>query len=242
MEPIQLQELKQLCDDFGITLNQAISEKSEELKLRLFLRCLPNDRIKTQQIASFLELVLGRKPSDDLVVAVLPKVRSTNITEDERIFLETKQNLRCALCGRYLSEALEPHVDHITPVALGGTSELSNFQLLCRQCNLGKGKLVGWILGAPYLREDRLQLSASLRYCVLRRDCGTCTMSECGTTALHSEMLVEPVIPVSSGGRMIFDNLGTVCIECFDIRQRKRKQGFRIQLSNLGLRRLKRYR
>lgn len=36
-------------------------------------------------------------------------------------------------------------IDHIYPVALGGTNDLSNLQTLCRQCNSAKGaRIVEW--------------------------------------------------------------------------------------------------
>lgn len=45
----------------------------------------------------------------------------------------------CALCGS--SERLE--IDHIKPVAHGGSNHLRNLQVLCRPCNASKGcKLV----------------------------------------------------------------------------------------------------
>lgn len=34
-------------------------------------------------------------------------------------------------------------IDHIHPVALGGTNHPSNLQTLCRSCNAGKGILIG---------------------------------------------------------------------------------------------------
>lgn len=38
---------------------------------------------------------------------------------------------RASLKGKY-------HIDHIVPVALGGSNQLSNIQLLCVKCNLSK--------------------------------------------------------------------------------------------------------
>lgn len=43
----------------------------------------------------------------------------------------------CACCRKPFSSLVE--VDHITPIALGGTNERSNLQLLCRFCNRSKG-------------------------------------------------------------------------------------------------------
>jgi 5-methylcytosine-specific restriction endonuclease McrA len=35
------------------------------------------------------------------------------------------------------------HIDHVIPLAEGGTNALSNLQLLCAKCNLAKGKKTG---------------------------------------------------------------------------------------------------
>lgn len=47
----------------------------------------------------------------------------------------------CAECGRNLGNEPQraPHVDHIIPLARGGTNDLVNLQLLCQDCNLRKG-------------------------------------------------------------------------------------------------------
>jgi 5-methylcytosine-specific restriction endonuclease McrA len=46
----------------------------------------------------------------------------------------TRQKGKCACCG----ERAKLEMDHIIPVALGGGSEASNFQGLCRSCNARK--------------------------------------------------------------------------------------------------------
>ncbi|BAZ28447.1 HNH endonuclease [Cylindrospermum sp. NIES-4074] len=50
---------------------------------------------------------------------------------------------RCIQCSRDLTGVIvtgeEVHYDHIVPLAVGGTNDPGNFQLLCRRCNLSKG-------------------------------------------------------------------------------------------------------
>lgn len=46
---------------------------------------------------------------------------------------------RCCVCGRGPHEGVTLHVDHIRPYSLGGLTVLSNLQLMCADCNLGKG-------------------------------------------------------------------------------------------------------
>lgn len=41
----------------------------------------------------------------------------------------------CASCG----STEKPEIDHILPIALGGTSEPGNLQILCAPCNRSKG-------------------------------------------------------------------------------------------------------
>jgi hypothetical protein len=46
---------------------------------------------------------------------------------------------RCQACGRGASDGTKLHVDHIVPVAGGGSNDETNLQCLCEECNLGKG-------------------------------------------------------------------------------------------------------
>lgn len=45
----------------------------------------------------------------------------------------------CQICGATAQDGVKLEVDHKTPVAKGGTDELSNLWTLCFPCNRGKG-------------------------------------------------------------------------------------------------------
>ena len=205
-----LTRLAAQCEPLGLTIAEALGEKASELELRTFLRCVPNSGIKTSQLAAFLTELLGAVPAPDLLDQVTREERGPSLDPDEYMQLEQRQGGRCALCGTLLFQSAHPQVDHIVPVALGGKSTVENYQLLCQRCNIGKSKLIGWIMGAPFLDEGQ---STKLRYCVLTRYRGRCSLADCGNTAYTSEIDVVPRIPVQRGGRFIFDNLRTLCRE-----------------------------
>lgn len=60
-------------------------------------------------------------------------------TATKRMVVDLKALQRglCAACRIKLDEAY--HLDHIVPLAAGGTNERKNFQLLCPYCNRSKG-------------------------------------------------------------------------------------------------------
>lgn len=49
-----------------------------------------------------------------------------------------RDSFRCQYCGASPDTNLL-HVDHITPVALGGGNQIANLVTACDKCNLGKG-------------------------------------------------------------------------------------------------------
>ena len=49
------------------------------------------------------------------------------------------QKARCANCHTRLKHDKHLHLDHVIPLARGGSNENGNFQLLCAPCNLRKG-------------------------------------------------------------------------------------------------------
>ena len=64
-------------------------------------------------------------------------VRRRTIPKHLRVQVLTRDRYRCLMCGVSSSQA-RLHVDHIRPVAEGGTDELDNLGTLCDDCNLGK--------------------------------------------------------------------------------------------------------
>lgn len=58
-------------------------------------------------------------------------------TDEDVGRIRKAQRGRCAVCREKLTRY---HVDHITPLAAGGTNEARNIQLLCPSCNVRKFK------------------------------------------------------------------------------------------------------
>ena len=49
-----------------------------------------------------------------------------------------RDSWRCVACGRSADDGIILHVDHILPRSKGGRDEISNYQTLCFDCNIGK--------------------------------------------------------------------------------------------------------
>lgn len=45
---------------------------------------------------------------------------------------------QCQSCGKTTQQS-PMHIDHIIPLAKGGTNDISNLHTLCQRCNLSKG-------------------------------------------------------------------------------------------------------
>ncbi len=58
-----------------------------------------------------------------------------SIPSDARLFVWTRDRGACCNCGA----RTELQLDHVIPLALGGTNVADNLELLCRTCNLKKG-------------------------------------------------------------------------------------------------------
>lgn len=212
-----LERIRIHCTELGLGLEDALAEKAAELEIRAFLRCIPHSDLKSAQLHFFLEELLGKAPTPELMERVLREGRGPSLDDDEYLRLEQTQRGRCALCGELLVPSVRPQVDHIVPVALGGKSNSSNYQLLCQQCNLGKSKLIGWVMGAPFFDEG---YSCKLKYCVLTRYRGCCTAPDCLHSAKTTKIEVLTIVPVQRGGRIIFDNLRTLCFEHAAVQKR----------------------
>lgn len=65
------------------------------------------------------------------------KVRA-GVTPTVRFRVLKRCGFACTYCGRR-APVVELHVDHIVPVAQGGTDKDENLTAACAECNLGKG-------------------------------------------------------------------------------------------------------
>lgn len=78
-------------------------------------------------------------------MAVTPKVRFEVFKRD---------NFTCRYCGRKTPEVVL-EVDHVVPVAEGGTDDMDNLVTACWECNRGKGKtLLGEVSGSLSLHDQ----------------------------------------------------------------------------------------
>jgi hypothetical protein len=60
------------------------------------------------------------------------------MTPSLRMTILRRDGYRCRMCGATASSGAALHIDHITPVSLGGLTNEQNLQTLCEPCNLGK--------------------------------------------------------------------------------------------------------
>lgn len=67
-----------------------------------------------------------------------PKPKRKPITKTLRFEVFKRDSFLCQYCGAH-PPSVVLHVDHIVPVAKGGTNDIDNLLTSCEPCNLGKG-------------------------------------------------------------------------------------------------------
>lgn len=61
------------------------------------------------------------------------------VSTRQRFDVFKRDHFRCVYCGRTpRHHGVELHVDHVHPLALGGTDDPDNLVAACSECNLGK--------------------------------------------------------------------------------------------------------
>lgn len=60
------------------------------------------------------------------------------MTDRLRVTILRRDGSRCKICGASAAAGATLHIDHITPVSLGGRTVPENLQVLCKSRNLGK--------------------------------------------------------------------------------------------------------
>lgn len=69
---------------------------------------------------------------------LVDRLKPRRLTEDERLAVFVRAGGRCAYCGNPMTLA-DFHVDHVWPVALGGSDDPENLACACGPCNQSKG-------------------------------------------------------------------------------------------------------
>lgn len=72
----------------------------------------------------------------------LPKeerqARDVTLSRRFKVALLIAQRCKCAGCSKFFEATWDCHLDHNLPLALGGTNDVENLQLLCQHCNSTK--------------------------------------------------------------------------------------------------------
>jgi hypothetical protein len=76
------------------------------------------------------------RPINSSMPLAVEKIRRT-LSRAVRFAVLVRDDYTCQYCGRRAPEVVL-HVDHRTPVSLGGRDELDNLLAACAECNLGK--------------------------------------------------------------------------------------------------------
>ena len=116
------------------------------------IECEQKGIIETQYVKQFLMWIncgRGRERKDGrrLGIEHYQEVIESSVEDPKwqkaRYFALKDSNGSCCLCGRTVKDGVKLHVDHIKPRSLYPelTYELSNLQVLCCDCNIGKSNL-----------------------------------------------------------------------------------------------------
>jgi hypothetical protein len=91
-------------------------------------------------IIGVVRLVFGLKgPSPGPEPPAIATPQRWPIPAGVRFDVLKRDGYKCRICGRTAAEGARLEIDHVVPVARGGTNELTNLQVLCHTCNRGKG-------------------------------------------------------------------------------------------------------
>lgn len=80
------------------------------------------------------------------------------ISKKLRFDVFKRDGFQCTYCGAHPSEAVLLEVDHIHPVAEGGTNDIDNLVTACLNCNRGKGAEL--LSSVPQSLEDKAAIVA----------------------------------------------------------------------------------
>ncbi|MCL2163733.1 MAG: DEAD/DEAH box helicase family protein [Oscillospiraceae bacterium] len=88
-----------------------------------------------------------------------PEATIIELTEEMKRQVFARDNYICLCCGKERRRGVRLNVDHIRPVSMGGTNDISNLQTLCRLCNTKKSvNEINFRVHVTPLRKPKSQL------------------------------------------------------------------------------------
>jgi DNA-directed RNA polymerase subunit RPC12/RpoP len=104
------------------------------------------------------------------------------LSAKKRFYVLARDHYRCRYCGAG-AETAKLHVDHVVPVAAGGTDDTWNLTAACQDCNLGKRAQMPSDLVVREIREVEAARRAEETYACMRcskpttdDECESCTI------------------------------------------------------------------
>ena len=139
--------LEELCNDsFFVDRFDALLEQqmASVTKLRSeYAEDYSNRVLHDRQLCAYISqliITIGFNGDDDDTGMPRAWVQREAWPERVKTILRSRDRGACAHCGVNIVDELnaEGHIDHIIPLAEGGSNDLVNLQLLCSTCNLRK--------------------------------------------------------------------------------------------------------
>lgn len=126
--------LQETYDDYKYLVEKCVIELIKPLI------CQTTDEIKNEIKELHKEIDIVYNELDMLRRKSRKKNKSKRrlISGKKRHAVFARDNYRCQICGATVDDGAKLHIDHILPVSKGGTNDITNLQILCEKCNLGK--------------------------------------------------------------------------------------------------------
>jgi hypothetical protein len=64
--------------------------------------------------------------------------KTRGLSKKVKFEIKQRDNFICQYCGKSKDDGVKLHIDHILPIAKGGTDHINNLTTACEECNLGK--------------------------------------------------------------------------------------------------------
>ena len=133
----ELKLIVELMLNNGHRLKEAKEQINKELNIRTLQRQIKKHSKGKVNFRKIRKLYLFMNP-ENLFKPPKTNEERNKLTLKLRWEVLLNYNFKCNICGRSGKETVL-QVDHIIPISKGGKTEMENLQVLCKDCNYGKG-------------------------------------------------------------------------------------------------------